>query len=431
VNIALSRSSIRHRGAALAATAGSGQTKRARRRPVSVLAVSALAVASGIAGCGGSSDHRVAAKSPGASVPAAANATPTVKSVPLSSPANSIDVAGSGVGSTDNGVAAESPDAILAAAVSSARELKSVRVTGSVVSGGSALAFDLNLAAGEGGEGQLSQAGLGFRMIVIKDEVFINASDAFWRHFGRAAAAQLFDGRWLKGPATGQFAGVARLTDVQSLFSAFLSGHGKLAKGRLSMVAGQKVIAVNDTTHGGTLYVATTGEPYPIEIAKAGSGGGRVVFDRYNQPVSLSAPANAIDLTKLQAAGATQQPSNPAIVVLGAKGFAPGGDGFGTVQPADIYNGGDPSGHVSQIRWAGWGSNTAFGTGMSWIFKPSGGYYPQPVVVQLRADRLASCAPGGPSAYRRLSVREPSVPGGPLGPWVDWSGGNICSFPSG
>jgi hypothetical protein len=92
---------------------------------------------------------------------------------------------------------------------------------------------------------------------------------------------------------------VARLTDVQSLYSAVLAGHGKLAKGGRSTVAGQKVIAVNDTTMGGTLYVATTGKPYPIEIAKTGPAGGRVVFDRYNQPVSLSAPADAIDLTKL------------------------------------------------------------------------------------------------------------------------------------
>lgn len=120
----------------------------------------------------------------------------------------------------------------------------------------------------------------------------------------------------------------------------------------------------------------------------------------------------------------------PATVVLGADSFAPHGDGFGTAQPTDIFNGGDPSGHVSQIHWTGWGSALAFGTGMSSIFKPQGGYYPQLVAVQLRADRLGSCSPSGPPAYTRLSVREPSVPGGPLGPWAEWSGsGSICSAP--
>lgn len=134
--------------------------------------------------------------------------------------------------------------------------------------------------------------------------------------------------------------------------------------------------------------------------------------------------------TPTQATATIRQTPNPATVVLGAKSFAPSGDGFGAVQPSDIFNGGDPSGHVSQVHWTGWGSATAFGTGMSSIFKPAGGYYPQLVQVRLMADHLGNCAPGGPPAYRRLSVREPSVPGGPLGPWMEWSGsGNICSAP--
>ena len=68
---------------------------------------------------------------------------------------------------------------------------------------------------------------------------------------------------------------------------------------------GHKVIAVNDKSNGGTLYVATTGKPYPIEIVKSGSDGGRVEFDRFNQPVTLTPPANAIDVSKLS--GATGQ----------------------------------------------------------------------------------------------------------------------------
>jgi hypothetical protein len=65
-------------------------------------------------------------------------------------------------------------------------------------------------------------------------------------------------------------------------------------------VDGQKVVAVTDKTKGGTLYVATTGKPYPVQISKPGAGGGRVVFDHWNASVALTAPANAIDLTQLQ-----------------------------------------------------------------------------------------------------------------------------------
>jgi hypothetical protein len=54
------------------------------------------------------------------------------------------------------------------------------------------------------------------------------------------------------------------------------------------------VIAVKDTTNGGTLYVATTGEPYPIEVIKNGSDGGQIAFDSFNQPVRLTPPSDAI-----------------------------------------------------------------------------------------------------------------------------------------
>ena len=80
-----------------------------------------------------------------------------------------------------------------------------------------------------------------------------------------------------------------------------LGAHGKLAKGSHTTVNGRKVIGVRDTTNGGTLYVALTGNPYPIQIVKTGgTSGGQVNFDQFNQPVALTPPANAIDISKLK-----------------------------------------------------------------------------------------------------------------------------------
>ena len=50
----------------------------------------------------------------------------------------------------------------------------------------------------------------------------------------------------------------------------------------------------------GTLYVATTGPAYPVAIVKAGANGGKIVFDKWNQPVALKAPSGAVNLTDLQ-----------------------------------------------------------------------------------------------------------------------------------
>ena len=91
-----------------------------------------------------------------------------------------------------------------------------------------------------------------------------------------------------------------RSPDVQKLFNQLLSSHGKLAKGKTTTIHGQQAIAVSDTTNGGTLYVATTGKPYPLEISKTGSSGGQITFDHFNQPVSLTPPANAIDISQLK-----------------------------------------------------------------------------------------------------------------------------------
>jgi hypothetical protein len=206
-----------------------------------------------------------------------------------------------GGGSSDNGVAAKSPDAIVAAVRQATSSVKSVHVSGSVTSGGMPITLDLALLAGKGGTGQMSLNGVSFRMIVINQTVYINGNDAFWRKAGATGGmVQLLRGKWFRGPVGGQFQGVAQVAYLHTLFGSLLSNLGTLAKGARSTIAGQPVIAVKDTTKGGTLYVATTGKPYPVQVS--GTSGGRAVrveFDRYNQPVSLSAPANSIDAAQL------------------------------------------------------------------------------------------------------------------------------------
>jgi hypothetical protein len=117
--------------------------------------------------------------------------------------------------------------------------------------------------------------------------------------------------------------------------------------------------------------------------------------------------------------------------VLGASDFAsPGGRGWGKFKPRTIDNGGVPSGLVSKIRWRGWGKRIARGRGRTSIYKPRGGYYPGLVPVELRASNLGRCSSGGPLAYRHLSFRVPSKPGGRFGRWLAWSGAHtLCKSP--
>ena len=58
-------------------------------------------------------------------------------------------------------------------------------------------------------------------------------------------------------------------------------------------------VGVTDASKGATLYVAATGVPYPLEILKPAGGPGRIVFDRWNQPVTLKIPADPINIEQL------------------------------------------------------------------------------------------------------------------------------------
>lgn len=135
-----------------------------------------------------------------------------------------------------------------------------------------------------------------------------------------------------------------------------------------------------------------------------------------------------LSVVALAAVGASSAgaAANP---VLGAKAFAaPYGEGFGTVEPHTIFNGGDPSGQVTKIHWSGWGNPTAIGYGRNPIFKPGGGYYRKLARIELRATDLGKC--GKVRAYTKLEVRVPKHPGGKLGKWFSWSGAKtICKPP--
>ncbi len=210
-------------------------------------------------------------------------------------------LAGCGSSSSGNGVAAKTPHEIVAGAKVLADAASSVHVAGAIVSGGTQVALNLDLVAGKGGRGQLSENGLSFELIRIHGIAYIKGSPAFYTHFAGAAAAQLLQGRWLKAPASsGSLAALTSLTDLRQLLDTALTEHGALTKGPITTVNGQKAIAVTDAAKGGTLYVATTGPPYAIEVTKGGAGGGKIAFDRWNQPVVITAPASAIDITQLQ-----------------------------------------------------------------------------------------------------------------------------------
>ncbi len=206
-------------------------------------------------------------------------------------------------GSSGNGLAGKSPAAILAATKAAAASASSVHVAGSLVSDGTPITLDMDLIAGRGGRGQLSQNGLSFELIQLANTVYIKGSSGFYSHIGGKAAAQLLEGKWLKAAASSSdFASISQLTNLHVLVDQTLANHGALSKDSTTTIDGQKVVGLTDKSRGGTLYVAATGKPYPVQISKDGSGSGTITFGRWGESVALAAPSNAIDLSQLQSA---------------------------------------------------------------------------------------------------------------------------------
>jgi hypothetical protein len=214
-------------------------------------------------------------------------------------------LAGCGSSSHDgNGVASKSPRDILAAAQAASGGASSVHVTGSIEGADARESFDIEIAAGKGTRGSVTARGATFELIETAGTVYMKGDAAFYERIGGAQAARRLDGKWLKAPASDPKLGpVLRLTDLHGLISVSLAGHGTLTAVGTRAVAGVAVVGVRDAAKGETVYVATRGRPYPVQISKTGLGGGTITLDRWDAPVVLQPPQRAIDISALQPSG--------------------------------------------------------------------------------------------------------------------------------
>ena len=111
----------------------------------------------------------------------------------------------------------------------------------------------------------------------------------------RRAASQ---GRWIIAPSTLGALSLTSLTDMTKLFDSLTSSLGTLSKGDTTKVDGQPAINVT-SSKGGTLAVATTGQPYPLQLQGSKSNAGTITFDQWDEPVTITAPENPVDFSKL------------------------------------------------------------------------------------------------------------------------------------
>lgn len=196
--------------------------------------------------------------------------------------------------SSSNGVASKPAGAILAASRAAALSARSVHVVSRSAQGPAVVRLNLQLTS-SGGRAQVSILGVDYEAIRIGNVLYVKGSPVFYRRLAAVMGVHVPVGRWLKAPAsTRALAQFSALTSPSEL-ELLLSTVGP-SKGATTTIKGQPLIELEEAgkLYAGAMYVATTGKPYPYEILKHGAETSHTTFSDWDEPVSLSAPANAV-----------------------------------------------------------------------------------------------------------------------------------------
>ncbi len=156
----------------------------------------------------------------------------------------------------------------------------------------------------DGGRARLVLLGIENEAVRVGDTVYVKRGPVFYRNLARRTGVHLPAGTWLKAPAHGgQLAESAALTEPGGELTLLLASPTlSLTKGPITTIKGQKAIELKTKgkLYTGTIYIAATSTPYPLEIVKHGRETGQTTFTGWNQPVTLSAPASAVELSQLE-----------------------------------------------------------------------------------------------------------------------------------
>ena len=205
----------------------------------------------------------------------------------------------------DNGVAALAPAEILQRARDALKKAGSYRMQGEIAEDGQRIKLDFRLRNADVG-GTMAVGDAQVQLLRVAGQQYIKPNAAFWATINNgdtrqaAQVAKLLGDRWAKVPADNKdFAELFSVASVDEL----LKPDGQLAKGEVKDAGGVRAVGLTDGgPEGGTLYVATIGEPYPVRMEGPTATDGHIAFTDFGAAFAdLAAPdpAQVVDFDQL------------------------------------------------------------------------------------------------------------------------------------
>ena len=205
----------------------------------------------------------------------------------------------SGDGGGDNGVVDLEPDGILAEAEEAIDAAESASIVGTGTIEGQT--FDLDLTVGaDSGVGVIGQNGAEFEITLVDGNAYMYGDAAAWEAMGAGAFAGLVADKFVQIPTDDpSFAEFAEFLDLNAMTSELLAPDGEVTKGEQTEIDGQSVIGLVDED-GSTLYIATTGDPLPVQMTSPEGEEGTLDFE-WDVEVEVTAPdeSEIVDLAEL------------------------------------------------------------------------------------------------------------------------------------
>ena len=213
----------------------------------------------------------------------------------------SLLVAACGSNSASATLSSKPPKQILNTSLTAMKSAKSVTLSGSINNSGTTVGVDLGLTSNGEASGSIVESGQKIDVVLLRSKDYVKAPAGFWQASGHLSAVQAtrIAPDWVEVPSS--LASSFSSLSIRSLSESLSTDNGVLSKAGSKTVDGDATVGVR-SSKGGTLWVRSSGTPYPLAIT--GSLNTRSIdvhFSKWNATPAPKAPKGALSATSLSA----------------------------------------------------------------------------------------------------------------------------------